>query len=111
MAIDDIQIDVFNFLDNSYQSVIIGTDNTDVIYAEDLVFQLTSKLNITTICAHLFALYHSDRDLWLCPNQELKLLKSELFLNNLKFQFRIRFIPSNLKTKLMVYLILNNGKN
>nr|XP_027196549.1 tyrosine-protein kinase hopscotch-like [Dermatophagoides pteronyssinus] len=122
-----IKINVFVFNKNDYQTIIIPsmmvTMATDVdepneqninnfnniIYAEDLVFYLTSSFKITTICAHLFGLYNVESDLWLSPNQQLHTMIDELFNNNnnndnnnsiLQFQLRIRYTHLNLINKL-----------
>ncbi|KAH7642997.1 tyrosine-protein kinase-like protein 3 [Dermatophagoides farinae] len=86
-------------------------NDNNLIYAEDLVFYLTSSLKITTICSHLFALYNVESDLWIAPNQQLRTMINELFNNQqqngnndngpmLQFQLRIRYTHSNLINKL-----------
>ncbi|KPM07822.1 tyrosine-protein kinase-like protein 3 [Sarcoptes scabiei] len=98
-----IKIDIFNYVKNSYQTAIIDLDDAqnNLIYAEDLVFNLIESMNITTVCAHLFALYQPETDFWLCPNQELKNITNELNFDVMPtFHLRIRFVPSNIKTKL-----------
>lgn len=116
-----IKVNVFDFNKNDYHTIIIPPpppsssgeqqqQNFSIIYAEDLIFYLTSKtLKITTICAHLFGLYNVEMDLWLAPNQPLHTMINELsFTSNpsmLQFQLRIRFTHVNLINKLKVSLM------
>ena len=90
-------ITVHDILNQNTFEVIIGKDET-VKYVEDLlVKELPHRIGVNPIGIHLFALFHPRLSIWLCPNQPLSTLASDLkkidkFVD-LNFNLRIRFIP------------------
>ena len=102
-----IFLKIFDFINEKYFDEDIINEKSGIKYAEDIIFKLCSSFNITPICAHLFSLYHTDLKIWLCPNQELKLIENEFGLKELKFELRIRYLPYSPKDLNVIVFILN----
>ena len=92
-------ISVYNFLNSNHFEEKIGKDE-GVEYVEDLIFKVASSiLQVNPVGVHLFALYNPKLRIWLCPNQRLSTLQDELKeefkVNELNFEFKIRYLPSS----------------